>query len=66
MNPDVQSIAQMAQHLQQSTHHHDGPDVPDSPNTPKRKADDDGHGNGGPPTQRARRNRYVTIAWYVN
>lgn len=56
----------MAQHLQQSTHHHDGPDVPDSPNTPKRKADDDGHGNGGPPTQRARRNRYVTIAWYVN
>lgn len=56
MSLDAQNIAQMARDLQQpqQTENEGSP-----PNGLKRKAED--HGNQG--QQRARRNRYVSIAW---
>lgn len=54
---DVQSIANLAQQLQQQS-----PEEDDNANGGlKRKAED----GGGGPQQRARRNRYVSIAWYI-
>lgn len=57
MNTDVQSIASLAQQLQQSPQDEEQ----ENANGAKRKATDD----GGQAQQRARRNRYVSIAWSV-
>lgn len=55
MSYDVASIATLAHSLQQQS-----PEESDNANGGlKRKADD-----GGSTQQRARRNRYVSIAWY--
>lgn len=55
MNSDVQNIASLAHQLQQQP-----PEDNDNENGGlKRKAED-----GGSTQQRARRNRYVSIAWY--
>lgn len=55
MNSDVQNIASLAHQLQQQP-----ADDNDNANSGlKRKAED-----GGSTQQRARRNRYVSIAWY--
>lgn len=56
MSLDAQNIAQMARDLQQPQQNENGDS---NTNGVKRKAED--QGNQG--QQRARRNRYVSIAW---